>query len=274
MDLRPIGVFDSGLGGLTAVRRLRQLLPGERIVFLGDTKRIPYGGRSADTILRYAREDMDFLLSQRVRAVLAACGTVSSLALEAIRGRGVPVVGVVEPAARRAAGLSPGGRVAVCATEAAVRAGAYAGAVRRFRPEAEVLSVPCPKLVPLIESGHTEPGDPALMAALGEYLAPVRAFRADTLILGCTHYPLAAAAFRACLGGETRLVDAASAAAEELARLLEAAGDAPAGGEGSLICRVTGSVGAFAAAAARFLPEEKRLSFGGAVWNTEEDEPL
>ena len=254
MDERPIGVFDSGLGGLTAVRRLRQVLPGEDIVFLGDTGRVPYGARSAATIRRYAAEDMGFLLRHQVKAVVVACGTVSSIALHTLSDKGVPVVGVVEPAARKAAELTKNGRVGVTGTVAAIRAGAYVSALKVRAPRCESLAVACPMFVPLIEGGDTEPGSRMLGAALEEYLTPIRAFGADTLILGCTHYPLIAEAISACVGREVQLVDVAAEAVDEIKTILTRQGAlARRESPGSLRCWVTDSPGRFAALAGRFL---------------------
>ncbi len=254
MDERPIGVFDSGLGGLTAVRRLRQVLPAEDIVFLGDTGRVPYGEKSAATIRRYASEDMGFLLRRDVKAVVVACGTVSSIALHTLSDKGVPVVGVVEPAARKAAGLTKNGRIGVTGTAAAIRAGAYVSALKARSPRSESLAVACPMFVPLIERGDTEKGSRMLDAALEEYLTPIREFGADTLILGCTHYPLIAEAISAFVGGGMQLVDVAAEAVDEIKTILTRQGalaerDRP----GSLRCWVTDSPGRFAALAGRFL---------------------
>jgi glutamate racemase len=255
MDDRPIGVFDSGLGGLTAVRRVRRVLPAEDVVYLGDTGRVPYGDRSAATILRYASEDMDFLLGQNVKAVVVACGTVSSIALHTLLDRGVPVVGVVLPAAERAAALTKNGRIGVTGTAAAIRAGAYAAALKKRSPGSETLAVACPMFVPLIEGGSTASGEALLEAAAEEYLAPIRDFGADTLILGCTHYPLIAEIIRRRVGSGVQLVDVAAAAVDEMKKLLTEKGalaerDRP----GSLQCWVTHSPGRFAALAGRFLP--------------------
>ncbi len=255
MDDRPIGVFDSGLGGLTAVRRLRRVLPAEDLVYLGDTGRVPYGSRSAAAILRYAAEDMDFLLEQNVKAVVVACGTVSSIALHTLTDRGVPVVGVVLPAAGLAASLTKNGRIGITGTAAAIRAGAYRAALRELNPRCETLAVACPMFVPLIEGGETEPGSSLLETAAEEYLAPIREFGADTLILGCTHYPLIAETIRRRVGSGVQLVDAAAAAADEMKRVLTASGAlADRETPGRLFCWVTDSPGRFAALAGRFLP--------------------
>ena len=249
MDERPIGVFDSGLGGLTAVRRLRQVLPEEDLVFLGDTGRVPYGSRSAATIRRYAAEDMDFLLRQGVKAVVVACGTVSSIALHTLTDRGIPVVGVLDPAARKAAALTKNGRIGITGTAAAIRAGAYAAALKKRSPHSESLAVACPLFVPLIEGGDTE-----------EYLTPIRDFGADTLILGCTHYPLIAPAIAAHVGPGVQMVDVAAEAVDEMKTILaERNALAKRGRRGILCCHVTDSPGRFAALAGRFLPDTDTL---------------
>lgn len=261
MDPRPIGVCDSGLGGLTAVRRLRQVLPEEDIVFLGDTGRLPYGGRSPETILRYAKEDLAFLLGQNVKAVVVACGTVSSIALPLLKELPVPVRGVVEGAAKRASAVTKNRRVGILGTEAAIRAGAYVRALRALCPEVRTLAVACPRFVPLIEAGHTDPEDAPLRAAAEEYLEPIRDFGADAVILGCTHYPLISAAIRDCLREQTALVDVAAEAVDGLKRLLAEQGAlCRRSGKGSLNCHVTGSPEHFAALAGRFLPEEGHFS--------------
>ena len=254
MDFRPIGIFDSGLGGLSAVRRLRALLPGEDLVYLGDTGRVPYGGRDRETLRRFAREDAAFLLRQGVKAILAACGTVSSVAMDALADAGVPVCGVVLPGAKAAAAATKTGRVGLIGTEAAVRAGAYERALKAIDPAIQVCAAACPKFVPLIEGG-AEQDDPALLEAAGEYLAPIRDFGADTLILGCTHYPLIADAVRPFAGEGVTFIDAAAAAAEELCAALPASELRGNGGSGSLRCYVTGDAARFRALGSRFLPE-------------------
>lgn len=269
MDQRPIGIFDSGLGGLTAVRRLRQILPGEDLVFLGDTGRVPYGGRDRETLLRFAREDLDFLLARQVKAVVVACGTVSSVALDTLQDAGIPVRGVVEPAVRAAAEATKNGRIGITGTAAAIHAGAYEAALRRRRPDCLTASSACPRFVPLIEGGAAE-DDPELLAAAEEYLRPIRALGADTLILGCTHYPLITPAIRRIVGGEMRLIDAAAEAADEMKTILTASGSLREGGPGRLRCYVTGSVGRFAALAGRFLAENGTLSVSPAVLDTQE----
>ncbi|MDR0838030.1 MAG: glutamate racemase [Oscillospiraceae bacterium] len=218
MNLCPIGVFDSGLGGLTAVKRLIELLPNEDIVYLGDTGRVPYGSRSRETIIRYARQDAAFLISHGIKAMIVACNTVSSAALDLIApGAGVPTFGVVEPPSERAAALTKNGRVGVIGTAATVRSGAYERAIARINPAIEVISAACPLFVPLAESGRTDAEDAAVIAIARDYLEPIIASGADTLILGCTHYPLLRDAISSVLGEGVALVDSGATTADYVA---------------------------------------------------------
>ena len=191
MDTRPIGVFDSGLGGLTAVRELRQLLPSENIIYFGDTARVPYGGRSAEILLKYARQDVRFLRSHDIKAILVACGTVSTTALDVLAAENpIPVLGVVAPAARAAARAPRSGSIGLIGTQASIRSGAYERLIRAENPAARVLAQPCPLFVPLVENGRFRPGDVVIETVAAEYLAPLKEAGVDTLVLGCTHYPL------------------------------------------------------------------------------------
>lgn len=188
-----IGIFDSGLGGLTGYRALRELLPHDDLVYFGDTARVPYGTRSKEVICRYAMQDVRFLLTKEVEAVLIACGTVSSNVLEELKSAfPLPFVGVVEPAAEKAAEIALGGngRVLVLGTSATVASGAFQKAIHAISPEIRVESVPCPMFVPLVENGFTQPGDIAATEIARRYLQPYEAFGADAMILGCTHFPL------------------------------------------------------------------------------------
>ena len=212
MDNRPIGVFDSGLGGLTGVRELRRLLPGEDIVYFGDTGRVPYGSRSHETILQYARQDIAFLLSQNVKCIMAACGTVSSTfpAEEAAR-LPVPYMGVVTSAARQAARATHSRRIGVIGTAATIRSHSYELMLRRLVPGAEITARPCPLFVPLVENGYVDGSAPdrqqVARLVIAQYLEEVRAAGVDTLILGCTHYPLIAPAIARVMGPGVSLID-------------------------------------------------------------------
>jgi glutamate racemase len=226
----PIGVFDSGLGGLTVVRALIERLPAERIVYLGDTARVPYGPKSPETVRRYADEIAHWLLAQGVKAIVVACNTATAHALEHLRAWvPVPVIGVIDAGARAAVAASAAGRVGVIGTSGTVRSSAYEHAIRARAPRAEVYAVACPLFVPLVEEGWADPPVTATIAA--EYLAPLAQAGIDALVLGCTHYPLLKPVLARTMGPAVRLVDSAEevalAVAEELARRgLEAPGRA------------------------------------------------
>ena len=221
MDMRSIGVFDSGLGGLTAVRSLRQILRSENLVYFGDTARLPYGGRARETILKYARQDVRFLRSFDLKAILIACGTVSTTSLEILRAENpLPIVGVVEPTCRRALAVTKNKRIGLIATLASVRSGTYEEALHRVDPAVKVLGQPCPLFVPLVENGRFRPGDVVIETVAREYLEPMKAAGVDTLILGCTHYPLLTDVISGIMGPEVTLVSAGEEAAFELKRLL------------------------------------------------------
>ena len=222
-DPRPIGIFDSGLGGLTVARAVSEAFPGEGIQYLGDTARLPYGTKSPETVRAYAREDIAFLLAQDVKAVIAACNTVSAAALPDIAADyTVPVVGVVEVSARAVlrAAAKPGAHIGVIGTETTVGSGAYERAIRAEDAEAVVTAKACPLLVPLIEEGWFD--HPVTDAVIAEYLAPMRAAGIDALVLGCTHYPLLHAALGRFFGPDVRIVDSALAMAEALGEAFRA----------------------------------------------------
>ena len=219
MDNRPIGVFDSGLGGLTAVKQLEQVLPGESLVYFGDTGRVPYGSRGKDTILRYARQDMDFLLAQNVKAVLAACGTVSSVARSVGEALSVPYIDVIGPSARAAAAATKNGKIGVIGTAATIASDSYRSALLRINHKLEVYPQACPLFVSLVESGFVSPQDEVTRLVAERYLAPVRAAGVDTLILGCTHYPIIAPTVAGVMG--VTLIDSGREAALALAQALK-----------------------------------------------------
>lgn len=221
MDTRPIGVFDSGMGGLTAVRQMIRLLPGEDIVYFGDTGRVPYGGRSAETIVRYARQDVAFLRSFDLKAIVIACGTVSTTAMDVLkRENAIPILGVVQPAANAAVKRTKTGKIGVIGTKATIRSGAYESAILALLPAAKLTTKACPLLVPLVEDGRVRRGDPVTERVVEEYLAPVKAQGVDTLVLGCTHYPLLRDVISDYMGSAVSLVDTGEEAARASAALL------------------------------------------------------
>ena len=260
MDQRPIGVFDSGLGGLTAVHSLWRILPEEDLIYFGDTARVPYGGRSRETILKYARQDVRFLRSFDLKAILIACGTVTTTSLDILQAENdLPMVGVVEPTCRRAALVTKNRRVGLIATAASVRSGAYEAALRRLDPEIRVFSRACPLLVPLVENGRVSPGDVVIEAVAREYLAPLKEAGVDTLILGCTHYPLLTDVIGGIIGPGVELVSAGEESAFELKRMLKARGlRADESRRGETVFYVSDRVEDFEQTASLFLQEDLR----------------
>ena len=225
MNDTPIGIFDSGIGGLTVAHALFERVPHESTVYFGDTARVPYGPKSPATVRRYSLEILDWLLSQNVKAVVVACNTSSAHALETLqRHSTVPVIGVIEPGARAAAEASRGGPIGVIGTAGTVASGAYPRAIRSIDPAAGVTQVACPLFVPLVEEGWFD--HPATRLVAEEYLGPLRAAGTDTLVLGCTHYPLLQPLLHEVMGGTVALIDSAEETATSLAAALDEAGTA------------------------------------------------
>jgi len=221
MNSLPIGIFDSGVGGLTVLRAARRRLPRESVIYLGDTARVPYGTKSRVTIERYAVEDAGFLIRKGVKMLVVACNTISAMARERLRAEfDVPLLSVLGPGARMAARVTQTGRIGVIATEATVESGAYERAIREACGDrsVEIFSRACPLFVPLVEEGETDSQVARLVAE--QYLAPLRERQIDTLVLGCTHYPLLKPVIGATMGADVTLVDSAEATAEETAQLL------------------------------------------------------
>jgi glutamate racemase len=225
MNLRPIGIFDSGVGGLTVLRAIRARLPSESLVYLGDTARVPYGNKSPATIARCATEDSQFLLAQGVKMIVIACNTASALAAPILRERfpDTPILGMIGPGSRAAVAATRNTRIGVIATAATIGSGAYEQRLRdtfaaQHRSPAAISSVACPLFVPLAEEGETN-SDIARLAA-AKYLLPLRNSGIDTLVLGCTHYPLLRNVIAETMGPDVTLVDSAEAAASETAALL------------------------------------------------------
>lgn len=229
MPERAIGVFDSGVGGLTVLRELRRQIPDEPLVYLGDTARVPYGTKSSPTVLRYAHEAARFLLDQRVKLLVVACNTASAVALDDLAERyQVPVIGVIEPGARRALEVTRNGRVGVVGTEGTIRSGAYERALLAGRSDVVVYTAACPLFVPLAEEGWAC-HEVARLAAR-EYLAPLLKEKIDTLVLGCTHYPLLKQTLQEVVGPDVQLVDSAQETAKAVASRLD---------EYQLLCQTT-----------------------------------
>ena len=220
MDARPIGIFDSGLGGLTVLRELAKRLPHEKVVYFGDTGRVPYGGKGKDTIVKYAQQVVRFLKGFDVKAIVIACGTVSSVAFEEVRALSqAPVIGVVRPAAAAAVRETRNGHVGVLGTSATVHSGSYEKAIHELAPGIEVASRPCPLFVPLVENGHFAREDKMAQLAAHEYLDDFAGGK-DTVILGCTHYPILSGVIGDVLGEGVTLVDAGAETARETVRVL------------------------------------------------------
>ena len=225
IDNRPIGVFDSGLGGLTAVRKLMDVLPCEDIIYLGDTGRNPYGGRSRETLIKYTRQDMAFLLSHNIKAAVIACGTVSTNALDIVAGDyDIPVIGVVRPAVDSAVQMTRNRRIGLIGTEASIRSGTYTRLIHQRLPDAAVISQACPLFVPLVENGRIQPGDIVIETVAREYLTPVREQGVDTLILGCTHYPLISSVIAGVMGSGVKLISPGAETALDAASTLRRLG--------------------------------------------------
>ena len=216
----PVGVFDSGVGGLTVAREIMRQLPRESIVYFGDTARVPYGSKSKETILRYSRQIIHFLESKGVKAIVVACNTASAFALEEIRPEmKMPIIGVVKPGAKVAAETTVNGRIGVIGTEGTVGSQIYTEMIHRHNPEAVVLGKACPLFVPLVEEGWLK--DSITMEVARRYLASFQESDSDTLILGCTHYPLLRSTIGEIMGDRVNLVNPAYETAQGLGRLLE-----------------------------------------------------
>lgn len=214
MNNSAIGVFDSGIGGLTCVKELNRLMPNENIVYFGDTARIPYGTRSKETILKYAEQDIALIKKHNVKMIIAACGTVSSVFGVGKKTAGdVPFTGVLLPTVQEACSRTRNGKIGVIGTAATIKSGAYGKAIRTIRSDVSVVGNPCPLFVPLVENGFTARDNPVTKLVVEQYLAPVKNEGVDTLILGCTHYPMLTEAIRDYMGEGVELISSGSAAA-------------------------------------------------------------
>lgn len=227
MKNKAIGVFDSGLGGLTAVKELIKCLPNENIVYFGDTGRVPYGTRSKETIIKYAAQDAKFLLNHNVKMIIAACGTVSSVASSL--GEDLPVMftGVLEPTALACATATKSGSVAVLGTSATINSHSYKNLIKKINPSIKVYEQDCPLFVPLVENGFTDKDDIIVRSVVERYVSQFKDTDVDTVILGCTHYPLLKSAIGEVLGEDVKLIDSGRETALYTKKLLE---------EHSLLC--------------------------------------
>jgi glutamate racemase len=254
-DPRPIGIFDSGVGGLTVLRAVLDLLPGEPVVYFGDTARFPYGPRPLAEIRTFSREIAAYLIDRDVKLLVVACNSVEVAAIEDLAERApVPVIGVIDPGVRAGLRATRNGRVGIIGTEATVISGAYDRAVAAADGDIELFSAACPAFVPHVERGDTT--SPALLAAARQYLAPLREAAVDTLILGCTHYPLLSGLIQRVMGPEVVLISSAEETAKDVyAALVEADLLAAAGSPGhEFLC--SGDPASFLALASRFLGPE------------------
>ena len=216
----PIGIFDSGVGGLTVYRALHNRLPNEHFIYLGDTARVPYGTKSLATVERYAIENSQFLASRGIKLLVVACNTASALALPKIRAQiGLDVVGVIGPGARKAVEVTnPNPRIAVIATEATIQSDAYAASIRQAAKDAEIIQTACPLFVPLAEENWTL--EPETFSIARKYLSKIIEFAPEALVLGCTHYPILREVIQQTVGARVKLIDSGAACAEEVEKLL------------------------------------------------------
>ena len=220
MSWQAIGIFDSGVGGLTVLRELTKALPQEDTIYFGDTARVPYGTKSPDTVIRYSQEIASFLIKRDIKLLVVACNTASAVALPTLRrSLPVPVVGVIEPGAKRAAEVTHSGVVGVIGTSGTIRSSAYSRAIKRLNPDISVLAKPCPLFVPLAEEGWIDNDVTRITARL--YLEELREAQVDTLVLGCTHYPLLKKVIAEVMGPDVTLVDSAEETARTVAAILQ-----------------------------------------------------
>lgn len=217
---KPIGVFDSGIGGLTVVKRIASSLPEENIVYFGDTARVPYGSKSNDTVIEYSLEDAKFLMQKNVKAIVVACNTASSVAIEVLKNAfDVPIIGMIEPGAQSAVFSTKNKRIGVIGTRATITNRAYSNKIKELNPEIEVYETACPLFVPLAEEGWIN--HKATYEIAEEYLKELREKEIDTLVLGCTHYPILAGVIQEVIGKKVQLVDSGIVAAEMIRKELD-----------------------------------------------------
>lgn len=221
MDTRPIGVFDSGLGGLSTVRALKKILPNEDIVYFGDTGRVPYGTRSNETIETYTAQDIKFLERHSCKMIVVACGTVSTVSAKIIEKLGETATGIAKPSAKAAAAATKNGKIGIMGTSATVNSGAFDREIHKYNPDAEIVSASCPLLVSLVESNWIDINDEVTNAAVKRYLSPILEAGCDTVILGCTHFPLLSPIIRKIAGDGVTLIDSGREEALWVKEILE-----------------------------------------------------
>lgn len=220
MRNKAIGLFDSGVGGLTVMKEMRRLLPNENMIYFGDTARVPYGEKSPETILRYSIENAKFLISQDIKVLVVACNTASAYAIDTLKELlDIPIFGVIEPGAERACSVTKTKRIAVLGTKATIKSGIYQREIEKHLPDCYICPIACPLFVPLVEENFIT--HPATAMIIKEYLSEVKELNIDTLLLGCTHYPLLKEIIQNEVGNDITIVDSASVCAEKLKALLE-----------------------------------------------------
>lgn len=252
MDNRAIGIFDSGLGGLTCVKKVMEIMPGENIIYFGDTGRVPYGTRSASTIVKYVRQDINLLESLDIKFIIIACGTASSAALPTIKSEiGTPIIGVLEPACEAAVAASKNGKIGVIGTPGTIKSGKYLQTLKEINPGVEVFSKACPMFVPLVENGYTKGAVARIIAE--EYLEDIKNQGVDTLILGCTHYPLLRDEIRNIMGDGVTLIDSGAETAIAAKKHLEKSGLLCGRAQGEAQYYVSDTVDGFAELGSVFL---------------------
>ncbi len=252
MRNRPIGIFDSGIGGLTVLKEIKKILPAEDIVYFGDTARVPYGAKSKETVIRFSLENADFLAGKNVKMIVVACNTSSSYSLPALKRRhDVPVVGVIKPGAREAAGVTRNLKIGVIGTKATIASCIYDKEIKRINPGIDVVTASCPLFVPLVEEGWLMT-DVTRIAA-GMYLDPLRRKNIDAIVLGCTHYPLLKPVIRRVLGPDVAIIDSAVQTAKAVKGILYEKDIYKKGGRGRLKFYVSDEPGLFEDVGSRFL---------------------
>lgn len=218
-DNRPIGIFDSGVGGLTVVRALMEMAPQENFIYFGDTAHVPYGNKTKHQLMQYAREIISYLLKQDVKAIIIACGTHSSITLPLLAGNySIPILGVVKAAAACAIKTTRNGKIGIAATQATVNSLAYTREIKKLNPDCQVYEVACPQFVPLVESGKLE--DEEALLAVAEYLNPLLDLEIDSLVLGCTHYPFLSNLISRFMGPNVEIIDPSYNTVEEVLEIL------------------------------------------------------